>query len=54
MAFKLNWHDSRLYCMAFIYIYAHAHFDGLDLDARSQWLGGGKNSVELSAIGMLG
>ena len=24
-------------------IHAHAHVDGLDLDARSQWLGRGKN-----------
>ena len=26
-------------------IYAHAHFDGLDLDARSQWISRGKISV---------
>ena len=30
-------------CMA--YIYAGAHFDDLDLDARSQWFGRGNNSA---------
>ena len=32
-------------------IYAHSHFDDLDLDARSQWVGKGKKySVELSRL----
>ena len=26
-------------------IHAHAHFDDLDLDSRSQWLGRGKHSA---------
>ena len=26
-------------------IYAHDHFDDLDLDARSQWLGRGQTSA---------
>ena len=26
-------------------MHAHARFDGLDLDARLQWVGKGKNSV---------
>ena len=30
-------------CMA--YIYAHVHFDDLDLHARLEWVGKGKNSV---------
>ena len=34
-----TWHDSRLSYMAFCDLYVHAHFDDLDLDARSQWLG---------------
>ena len=25
--------------------YAHAHFDNLDLDARSKWVVGGKHSA---------
>ena len=32
-----TWHDGRL-----LQEYAHAHFDDLDLDTRSQWLGRGK------------
>ena len=40
-----TWHDGRLMDA----IYAHARFDDLDLDARSQWVGKGKQiSVELS------
>ena len=31
-------------------IYAHAHVDDLDLDARSQWVGKGKKSA-LNALG---
>ena len=36
-----TWHDGRLMNG----IYAHAHFDDLDLDARSQWIGRGKQSA---------
>ena len=36
-----TWHDDRLmYGM-----YAHARFDDLGLDARSQWVGRGRNSA---------
>ena len=48
-AFKLwhpTWHDGRLMHG----ISAHARFSDLDLDARSQWFGKGKNST-LHALG---
>ena len=35
-----TWYGSRL--MHVIYIYVHAHFDDLDLDTKSQWIGRGK------------
>ena len=49
MAFTLGMHDGRLIiCMAY---YARAHFDDLDLDARSLMAWQGKNfSVELRII----
>ena len=33
-----TWHDGRLMDV----LYAHARFNDLDLDARSQWIGNGK------------
>ena len=41
-----TWHDGRLMGA----LYAHAHFDDLDLNARSQWVGKGNKSV-LHALG---
>ena len=41
MAFKLGMTVDL--CMA--YNYTHAHFNNLDLDARSNWLGGEKKSA---------
>ena len=35
-------------CM--VYIYAHAGFDDLDLDARSQGFGSGKKSLALNYL----
>ena len=43
-ALQQNWHDGRL--IDGIY----AHFDDLDLDARSQWVNKGKKSA-LHALG---
>ena len=36
-----TWHGGRLVDT----LYAHARFDDLDLDTRSQWIGEGKQSV---------
>ena len=41
MAFKLG----MAVDLYMAYYYAHARFDDLHLDARSQWVGTGKNSL---------
>ena len=41
VTFKLHGHDGRRMGA----IHAHAHFDGLDLDARSKWVGKCENSM---------
>ena len=38
------WH-SMLVDLCILYIYVHAHFDDLDLDARSQWVNRGTKSA---------
>ena len=46
IVFKL-WHSPWYNFRLMHDVYAHAHFDDLDLDARSQWVDKGKNiSVE--------
>ena len=42
-----TWHDGRLMDAR----HAHAHFNDLDLDARSEWVGKGKKSA-LHALGI--
>ena len=44
--YVLTWYDGRLMDA----IYAQAHFNDPDLDARSQWVSKGKQSA-LSALG---
>ena len=46
MAFKLG--VTVDLCMA--YNYAHANFDDLDLDVRSQWVGKGKKKSALNYL----